>query len=114
LNGSTSEIVDGVARHLNQLSPDYETARRIVSSNVGLFGPDAVRDGYAEMMADVADNRVKVPSVKAMVGYFRTAASRPKTERRSAVGASASQPTRMTVAEALRRKSEREQHERSG
>ena len=87
LNGSTAEIVSGVARFLNALAPDYDTARRIIASNVGIYGDRAVRDGYAELMADVADNRVRVPSVKALVGYFKTASdrgSRPSKQRPSA------------------------------
>ena len=77
LNGSTGEIVNGVARFLNQLAPDYVTARRVIASNVGIYGDRAVRDGYAELMADVADNKVRVPSVKALLGYFKTASERP-------------------------------------
>lgn len=77
LNGSTGEIVNGVAKFLNHLAPDYTSARRIIASNVGIYGDRAVRDGYAELMADVADNKVRVPSVKALVGYFKTAGERP-------------------------------------
>lgn len=78
LNGSTGEIVAGVAKFLNHLAPDYVTARRVIASNVGLFGSVAVRDGYAELMADVADNKVRVPSVKVLVGYFKSAGERPR------------------------------------
>lgn len=82
LNGSTAEIVNGIAKFLNVLAPDHDTARRIVASNVGLYGSDAVRDGYAELMADVADNKVRVPSVKALLGYFKTAGDRKARPRR--------------------------------
>lgn len=82
LNGSTAEIVNGIAKFLNVMAPDRETARRIVASNVGLYGSDAVRDGYAELMADVADNKVRVPSVKALLGYFKTAGDRKARPRR--------------------------------
>lgn len=82
LNGSTSEIVTGIAKFLNVHCPDQDAARRIVASNVGLYGSDAVRDGYAELMADVADNKVRVPSVKALVGYFKTAGDRRDKPRR--------------------------------
>lgn len=82
MNGSTSEIVIGVAKFLNALAPDQDTARRIVASNVGLYGSDAVRDGYAELMADVADNKVRVPTVKALLGYFKTAGDRKNRPRR--------------------------------
>ena len=73
LNGSTAEIIDGIARFLNAYAPDYETAKRVVASNVELYSPSAVRDGYAELMADMADNKVRVPSFKALIGYFKTA-----------------------------------------
>jgi hypothetical protein len=76
LNGSTGTIVAGIAMFLNCNAPDYETAKRVVTSNVGIYGADAVRDGYAELMADVDDNKVRVPSVKALVGYFKTASTR--------------------------------------
>lgn len=73
LNGSTAEIVGGIAKLLNTYSPDHDTAKRIVASNVGLFGAQAVRDGYAELMADLADNKVMVPRVKTLVAYFKQA-----------------------------------------
>lgn len=76
LNGSTAEIVGGIAKFLNSLSPDFETARRVVSSNCGLYGDQAVRDGYAELMADVEDRKIRVPSVKVLVGYFKIAKDR--------------------------------------
>lgn len=73
LNGSTAEIIGGIAKLLNVYAPDHETAKRIVASNVGLFGAQAVRDGYAELMADMADNKVIVPRIKTLVGYFKQA-----------------------------------------
>lgn len=76
LNGATAEIVRGVANLLNVYAPDFETARRIVQSNVGLYGPTAVRDGYAEFCADRDDGKVGVPTSKTLVGYFRTAKDR--------------------------------------
>lgn len=81
LNGSTGEIVGGIAKFLNNLSPDYVSARRIVASNVGLYGDRAVRDGYAELIADVEDNKVRVPSAKVLQGYFKTASERPQQQR---------------------------------
>ena len=82
LNGSTAEIVGGVAKLLNNLAPDYETAKRIVTSNVGFYGPVAVRDGYAELMADIADNKVVIPSAKTLLGYVQTASKRPSKAQR--------------------------------
>jgi hypothetical protein len=77
LNGSTSEIVEGIAKLLNSMAPDYVSAKRMITSNVGIYGAHAVRDGYAELMADIADNKVRVPSYKALLGYFKTASERP-------------------------------------
>lgn len=83
LNGSTGEIIGGVAKLLNNLAPDYPTAKRIIASNVGIYGAAAVRDGYAELMADIADNKVRIPSAKTLLGYFKTASERPATERKT-------------------------------
>lgn len=77
LNGSTAEIVAGVAKILNVHAPDIAAAKRIVQSNVGLYGPNAVRDGYAELMADLQDNQIRVPSIKVLIGYIKTAKERP-------------------------------------
>lgn len=76
-NDATEEIVSGVAKFLNRLAPDRETAKRIVRGNQALYGDDAVRNGYAELMADVADNKVRIPSAKILVGYFKSAHARP-------------------------------------
>lgn len=77
LNGSTTEIVGGVARLLWPMAPDFEASKRIIVGNVGIYGALAVRDGYSEFMADIADNKLRVPSVKALIGYFKTASDRP-------------------------------------
>lgn len=77
LNGSTAEIVEGIAKLLNSMAPDYVSARRMITSNVSIYGAHAIRDGYAELMADIADNKVRVPSYKALLGYFKTASERP-------------------------------------
>jgi uncharacterized protein YdaU (DUF1376 family) len=77
LNGSTGEIVEGIAKLLNSMAPDYASARRMITSNVSIYGAHAIRDGYAELMADIADNKVRVPSYKALLGYFKTASERP-------------------------------------
>lgn len=102
LNGATSEIVSGIARMFNQLAPDLEWARKQVSSNVAIYGSEAVRDGYAELMADMADNKVRVPSHKALVGYFQTAKN--KRERGAAKPAAAFQPKPGGVLELIQRR----------
>jgi hypothetical protein len=73
LNGSTAAIVQGVARWLNNLVPDLETARRIVSTNTGIFGSDAVRRAFADMQADVLDGKVIASPIKAFAGYCDSA-----------------------------------------
>lgn len=80
LNDATREIVSGIAKFLNNLAPDYPTAKRIIASNIALYGEKAVRDGYAELRADVEDNKVRIPSAKVLLGYFKTASERPKGE----------------------------------
>lgn len=69
LNGATTAIVHGVGRWLNNLSPDLPTARRIVASNVALYGADAVRRGFADMQADVIDGKIVGSPLKAFTGY---------------------------------------------
>jgi uncharacterized protein YdaU (DUF1376 family) len=102
LNGATAEIVNGVARMFNQLAPDLEWARKQVSSNVAIYGSEAVRDGYAELMADVADNKVRIPSHKALVGYFKTAKDR--RDRGTAKAATGYQPKPGGVLELIQRR----------
>ena len=80
MNDATSEIIRGVATFLNNLAPDYPTAKRIIASNIAIYGEKAVRDGYAELRADVDDNKVRIPSAKVLLGYFKTASERPKGE----------------------------------
>lgn len=69
LNGATTAIVQGVGRWLNNLRPDLPTARRIVASNVALYGADAVRRGFADMQADVIDGKIVGSPLKAFTGY---------------------------------------------
>lgn len=69
LNGATAAIVQGVGRWLNNLAPDLATARRIVASNVGLYGADAVRRGFADMETDVIDGKVVGSPLKAFTAY---------------------------------------------
>lgn len=69
LNGATTAIVQGVGRWLNNLTPDLPTARRIVASNVSLYGADAVRRAFADMQADVIDGKVVGSPLKAFTGY---------------------------------------------
>jgi hypothetical protein len=69
LNGSTTTIVETVARWTNQLSPDRDTARRIITSHVGIFGSNAVRRGVADLDTDVATGKLVGNPLKAFTGY---------------------------------------------
>lgn len=84
LNDATAEIVKGIAYYFRNHGPDYEAARKFVASNVAMFGHEAVRDGYAELMAAQATpGRIVQPSVKTLVGYFRQAKGRPAKQPKS-------------------------------
>ena len=76
LNGATSLIVSDVAGWLNPYAPDLEFARKQVAEALRIYGDIAVRDGYAELKADIADGKVRAPTVKSLYGYFRTAKDR--------------------------------------
>lgn len=77
LNGATHAIVQGVASWLSGVGckPDVATARKIISSNVGLYGADAVRRGFADMQADVIGGKLVGNPLKAFTGYCDTAKS---------------------------------------
>lgn len=82
LNGATSLIVNTLAGWINPFAPDPAFAYTQVSEAVRMFGDIAVRDGFAELKADIADNRVRAPSVKQFYGYIRTARDRkPATSK---------------------------------
>lgn len=76
LNGSTSLIVSTFAEWLNPWAPDLPAARRSIADAVGIYGDRAVRDAFAELKADVADGKLRVPTVKSFYGYCRTAKER--------------------------------------
>jgi hypothetical protein len=78
LNGSTSLIVRTMATWLNPHAPDIATARSTIAEAIKIYGDAAVRDGFAEYKADIADGRVRVPTVKSLYGFFRQAKGRPE------------------------------------
>ena len=80
LNGATSLIVRTLAEWLSPHSPDIETARKTVAEAIKIYGDAAVRDGFAEYKADIADGRVRVPTVKSLYGFFRQAKGRPEKQ----------------------------------
>lgn len=76
LNGATVAIVNGVASWLSPgmgCKPDVATARKIVASNTAIYGPDAVRKGFAMLQADMIDGKVIGNALKAFTGYCDTA-----------------------------------------
>lgn len=79
LNGSTALIVESMAHWLNPWAPDYPAAHKSISEACRIYGPNAVRDAFAELKADHADGKVRALSHKAFYGYCRTAKDR--TER---------------------------------
>lgn len=99
LNGSTSLIITTFAGWMNPWAPDLPSARKSISDAVGIYGDRAVRDAFAELKADIADNRLRVPTVKAFYGYCRTA-----KERGQKPTAQAQPPSR--VMEVLNRRSQ--------
>jgi hypothetical protein len=76
LNGSTQLIVESFANWLNPYSPDLPAAHKSIAEAVQIYGPDAVRDGFADLKADHADGKVRALSVKAFYGFVRTAKER--------------------------------------
>jgi uncharacterized protein YdaU (DUF1376 family) len=76
LNGSTSLIVKTFAEWLNPWAPDVAAARKTIADAVGIYGDRAVRDGFAELKADVADGKLRIPTAKSFYGYCRTAKDR--------------------------------------
>lgn len=81
LNGSTALIVTTFAGWLNALNPDIASARRTIGDALALYGEAAVRDGFAELKADIADGKLRVPSVKSFYGYVRHARERGAKRR---------------------------------
>lgn len=95
LAGGTTAVVSEVARMLNALSPDHRAAHRIVADNCQLYGPEAVKTAYAEMIGDIEDDRhrapaerkIRRPSARVYVGYIQRAARRAATAAATAAAA---------------------------
>jgi len=102
LNGSTSLIVTTFAGWMNPWAPDLPAARRSIADAVGIYGDRAVRDGFAELKADVADGKLRVPTVKSFYGYCRTA------KERGPRAAGSSDPSGSRAMEILKRMSSSE------
>lgn len=78
LNGATHEIVNGMAKWLNCVMPDRETARRIIGKNVALYGGAAVKDAYADLETKMAAGDVIASPLKAFTSFCQTAARNPR------------------------------------
>lgn len=84
LNGSTSVIVKDVARWFNELNPDTDGALVMVEKIATIYGPDAVKDAYAELSADFADNkRLGRPTYKLLLSYAQKAKERPRGQAKT-------------------------------
>lgn len=73
LNGSTGLIVESMAHWLNPWAPDYPAAHKTIAEACRIYGPNAVRDAFADLKADHADGKVRALSHKAFYGYCRVA-----------------------------------------
>jgi uncharacterized protein YdaU (DUF1376 family) len=102
LNGSTSLIVGTFAGWLNPYVPDFDTARRVITKSVALYGDRSVRDGFAELDADISDGKIRLPTAKMFFGYCRTA------QERGPRGAGSSDPGGSRAMEILKRMSAKE------
>jgi hypothetical protein len=71
LNGATSTIVSDLAKWLSPYVPDFDGARKTVSEMVALYGDRAVRDGFADMKARIADGEMRVPTVRQLYGFIK-------------------------------------------
>lgn len=69
LNGATATIVAGLAGWLNAHMPDIDTARRMVTKNVGIFGAEAVKRAYADLETDILTNKIVGNPLKAFTAY---------------------------------------------
>jgi uncharacterized protein YdaU (DUF1376 family) len=80
LNGATTEIVRGLARWLNPMMPDQDTAKRVLARDVAIYGPQAVKDGYADLATAVDANDPISNPLKAFNGFVKRAAERQKAK----------------------------------
>ena len=76
LNGTTAMIVEQFAKWLNPWVPDLELAHKSIAEACRIYGPNAVRDAFADLKADHRDGKVRALSHKAFYGYCRTAKDR--------------------------------------
>ena len=91
LNGSTSKYVGWLADWLSPYSPDLETARSILESNVHLYGAAKVQAGMLELKIQIAGGDPPRNLVKAFSGYVKAASTdarqpaqpQSKTERKA-------------------------------
>lgn len=73
LNGKTVAIVEALARWLNPLQPDHQTAKGVLKGFVESYGSDAVSRAYADLTADIAGGKLITNALQAFKGYLRKA-----------------------------------------
>lgn len=57
LDAAGEAMVEQVAKWLNHLAPDATTARTLIASQIAHYGAEAVRSGFTELQAGVAEER---------------------------------------------------------
>ena len=71
LNEATSVVVEQLAQWLSPFAPDVTTAMRMVGEWVKQYGPEAVRDGYADYKAEISERRMRVPTAKGLLSFIK-------------------------------------------
>ena len=76
LNGSTGSFVTQLACMLAGPlgNPNFAEARAFFADNVPIFGPEKVKNGFAEWQAKVRMNLVR-PTPRSLVGFFKRAST---------------------------------------
>lgn len=93
LNGSTKMIVEQFANWLNPWAPDLKLAHKSIADAVQLYGPNAVRDGFAELTAKQRDGEVRALTTTAFYGFVKRAKERDRSKNNP--------PPKMSVREVL-------------
>jgi len=87
LNGTAFDIVGFIAKYT---SCDEKSARKMLKTNVQVFGPDVMMEAYASTVAEMAEGMVATP-YKYLIGCARKGKDRPRTAQRPTAGAGAAE-----------------------
>ena len=74
LNGTAFDLIGFIARHANV---DEKEARRMLRSNIQVFGPDVLMEAYVSTMAEMAEGMVASP-YKYLIGCARKGKDKPR------------------------------------